>query len=91
LVLLRLHAREGLAVPSTKKQDAEEVVMFAARIPKSMKRELLQLALDQDSTVQAIVRSAIEDVLADRAATIKTTAAQVADVVNAVKIEPNRK
>jgi hypothetical protein len=54
-------------VPSTKKKpDAEEIVFLAVRITKSMKRELLQLALDKDSTVQAIVRSSIETVLADR-------------------------
>jgi hypothetical protein len=56
-------------VPSTKKKpDPEEVVFLAVRIPKSMKRDLLQLALDKDSTVQAIVRSSIETVLADQPA-----------------------
>jgi hypothetical protein len=56
-------------VPSTKKkQDPEEIVFLAVRITKSMKRDLLQLALDKDSTVQAIVRSSIETVLADRRA-----------------------
>jgi hypothetical protein len=54
-------------VPSTKKkQDPEEIVFLAVRITKSMKRDLLQLALDKDSTVQAIVRSSIEIALADR-------------------------
>jgi hypothetical protein len=54
-------------VPSTKKKpDPEEIVFLAVRIPKSMKRDLLQLALDKDSTVQAIVRSSIEIALADR-------------------------
>jgi hypothetical protein len=57
------------AMPSNKnKPDAEEVVMFATRIPKSMKHDLLQLALDKESTVQEIVRFAIENVLTDRPA-----------------------
>lgn len=44
-----------------KKQDVrEEVVFLAVRIPKSMKRQLQQAALDDESTVQALVRSAIQ-------------------------------
>lgn len=44
----------------TKKPDVrEEVVFLAVRIPKSMKRQLQQAALDDESTVQALVRSAI--------------------------------
>jgi hypothetical protein len=47
-----------MAVP--KKPDGrEEVVFLAVRIPKDMKRQLQQAALDDDSTVQALVRSAI--------------------------------
>lgn len=44
-----------------KKPDVrEEVVFLAVRIPKSMKRQLQQAALDHESTVQALVRSAIQ-------------------------------
>ena len=72
LLLPSPYVREGPAVPSTKKkQDPEEVVFLAVRIPKQMKRDLLQLALDKDSTVQAIVRSSIETVLADQPAPAK--------------------
>ena len=54
-------------MPSTKKQqDTEEVVFLAVRIPKSMKRDLLQFALDKDSSIQAIIRSSIETVLAEQ-------------------------
>jgi predicted transcriptional regulator len=45
---------------------AEEVVFLAVRVPKSMKRRLQQAALDDESTVQAIVRSAIESELSRR-------------------------
>jgi hypothetical protein len=66
-------------MPSNKnKPDAEEVVMFATRIPKSMKHDLLQLALDKESTVQEIVRFAIENVLTDRPAPPKPKAAETA-------------
>jgi predicted transcriptional regulator len=37
----------------------DEVVFLAIRIPKSMKRRLQQLALDRETTVQALVRAAI--------------------------------
>ena len=37
----------------------EQVVFLAVRIPKSMKRELQQVALDEESTIQALVRAAI--------------------------------
>lgn len=47
-----------------KKPDVrEEVVFLAVRIPKSMKRQLQQAALDDESTVQALVRSAIQALL----------------------------
>ena len=45
----------------------EEVVFLAVRIPKSMKRALQQIALDEESTVQALVRSAIKSELGRRA------------------------
>lgn len=51
-----------------KKPDAqEEVVFLAVRIPKSMKRQLQQAALDDESTVQALLRSAIQAELRRRA------------------------
>ena len=51
-----------------KKSDVrEEVVFLAVRIPKSMKRQLQQAALDDESTVQALVRSAIQAELRRRA------------------------
>ena len=51
-----------------KKPDVrEEVVFLAVRIPKSMKRRLQQAALDDESTVQALVRSAIRAELDRRA------------------------
>ncbi len=46
-----------------KPETREEVVFLAVRIPKSMKRQLQQAALDDDSTVQALVRSAIQALL----------------------------
>ncbi len=46
---------------AVKKPEArEEVVFLAVRIPKSMKRQLQQAALDDESTVQALVRAAIQ-------------------------------
>lgn len=53
---------------AVKKPEArEEVVFLAVRIPKSMKRQLQQAALDEESTVQALVRSAIQAELSRRA------------------------
>lgn len=53
---------------AVKKPEArEEVVFLAVRIPKSMKRQLQQAALDDESTVQALVRSAIQAELRRRA------------------------
>ena len=53
---------------AVKKPEArEEVVFLAVRIPKSMKRLLQQAALDDESTVQALVRSAIQTELDRRA------------------------
>ena len=53
---------------AVKKPEArEEVVFLAVRIPKSMKRQLQQAALDDESTVQALVRSAIQTELDRRA------------------------
>ena len=47
-------------MPASKKSAiGDEVVFLAIRIPKPMKRELQQLALDEESTVQALVRTAI--------------------------------
>jgi hypothetical protein len=55
-------------VAIAKKPDVpEEVVFLAVRIPKSMKRQLQQAALDDESTVQALVRSAIRAELDRRA------------------------
>ena len=55
-------------MPAAKKHTiGEEVVFLAVRIPKSMKRELQQIALDEESTVQALVRSAIQSELGRRA------------------------
>ena len=52
---------------AVKKPEArEEVVFLAVRIPKSMKRQLQQAALDDESTVQALVRSAIQKELKRR-------------------------
>jgi hypothetical protein len=63
---------EGIAVPAAKKHTVEEeVVILAVRIPKSMKRQLQQIALDEESTVQAIVRSAITNELSHRAPQLK--------------------
>jgi hypothetical protein len=54
-------------VAVVKKPDVrEEVVFLAVRIPKSMKRQLQQAALDDESTVQALVRSAIQTELRRR-------------------------
>ena len=54
-------------MPAAKKHTiGEEVVFLAVRIPKSMKRELQQIALDEESTVQALVRSAIQSELGRR-------------------------
>ena len=51
-------------MPAAKKHTIEEEVVFlAVRIPKSMKRQLQQIALDEESTVQAIVRIAIKSEL----------------------------
>ena len=59
--------REDTAVPAAKKHTIdEEIVFLAIRIPKSMKRELQQVALDEESTVQALVRSAIQTELDER-------------------------
>ena len=53
---------------AVKKPEArEEVVFLAVRIPKSMKRLLKQAAIDDESTVQALVRSAIQTELDRRA------------------------
>ena len=55
-------------MPAAKKHTIdEEVVFLAIRIPKSLKRELQQVALDEESTVQALVRSAIRSELGRRA------------------------
>jgi len=68
--LSRPRNREDTAVPAAKKHTIdEEIVFLAIRIPKSMKRELQQVALDEESTVQALVRSAIQTELDERAAT----------------------
>ena len=54
-------------MPAAKKNTIdEEVVFLAVRIPKSLKRELQQAALDEESTVQALVRSAIQSELSKR-------------------------
>ena len=54
-------------MPAAKKHTIdEEVVFLAIRIPKSMKRELQQVALDEESSVQALVRSAIHSGLGRR-------------------------
>ena len=45
---------------ATKHTIDEEVVFLAIRIRRSMKRELQQVALDDESSVQALVRSAIQ-------------------------------
>ena len=48
-------------MPATKiNTPDDEVVFLAIRIPKTMKRQLQQVALDEESTVKALVRSAIE-------------------------------
>ena len=61
--------REDTAVPAAKKHIIdEEIVFLAIRVPKSMKRELQQVALDEESTVQALVRSAIQTELDERVA-----------------------
>jgi hypothetical protein len=68
LPLRRPIHREDIAVPAAKKHTIEEEVVFLAiRIPKSMKRELQQAALDEESSVQALVRSAIQSELGRRA------------------------
>ena len=55
-------------MPAAKKLTIdEEIVFLAIRIPKSMKRELQQVALDEESSVQALVRSAIQSELGRRA------------------------
>ena len=55
-------------MPAAKKHTIDdEVVFLAIRIPKSMKRELQQVALDEESTGQALVRSAIQTELGRRA------------------------
>jgi hypothetical protein len=67
LPLRRPGNREDIAVPAAKKHTIdEEVVFLAIRIPKSMKRELQQVALDEESSVQALVRSAIQSELGRR-------------------------
>ena len=54
-------------MPATKKIAVDdEVVFLAIRIPKSMKRELQQVALDEESSVQALVRTAIQTELGRR-------------------------
>ena len=54
-------------MPAAKKNTIdEEVVFLAVRIPKSLKRELQQAALDQELTVQALVRSAFHSELVKR-------------------------
>ena len=54
-------------MPAAKKHTIdEEIVFLAIRVPKSMKRELQQVALDEESTVQALVRSAIQTELGKR-------------------------
>ena len=56
-------------MPAAKKHTIdEEIVFLAIRVPKSMKRELQQVALDEESTVQALVRSAIQTELGKRVA-----------------------
>ena len=55
-------------MPAAKKHTIDdEVVFLAIRVPKSMKRELQQVALDEESSVQALVRSAIQSELGRRA------------------------
>jgi hypothetical protein len=55
-------------MPTAKKHTIEaEVVFLAVRIPKSMKRELQQIALDKESTVQTFVRAANQSELGRRA------------------------
>ncbi len=51
---------------ATKHTIDEEVVFLAIRIRRSMKRELQQVALDDESSVQALVRSAIQSELGRR-------------------------
>jgi hypothetical protein len=66
--LLGRRDRENIGVPTAKKNTADdEIVFLAVRIPKSMKRELQQIALDEESTVQALVRAAIQSELSRRA------------------------
>ena len=38
----------------------KDVVFLAVRIPKQMKRQLQQAALDEDTSIQALVRRAVE-------------------------------
>jgi hypothetical protein len=53
-------------VPAAKKNTIDEEVVFrAVRIPKSLKRELQQAALDEESTVQAL-GSAVQSELRKR-------------------------
>lgn len=55
-------------MPAAKKQGTkEDVVFLAIRVPKSMKRDLQQVALNEESTVQALVRDAIQAELTRRA------------------------
>jgi predicted transcriptional regulator len=57
-------------LPAAKKQGTkEDVVFLAIRVPKSMKRDLQQVALNEESTVQALVREAIQAELARRSPT----------------------
>lgn len=57
-------------MPAAKKQGKEDVAL-AIRVPKTMNRELQQVALDEESTVQALVRSAIQTELARRATLLR--------------------
>ena len=67
LRLRRPRNREDIAVPAAKKHTIDdEVVFLAIRIPKAMKRELQQVALDEESSVQALVRTAIQSELGRR-------------------------
>lgn len=51
---------------ATKHTIDEEVVFLPIRIRRSMKRELQQVALDEESNVRALVRSAIQSELSRR-------------------------
>ena len=56
-----------MTMPVAQKHTLEEDGVFpSVRIPKSMKRQLQQNALDKESTVQPLVRSTIHSELSPR-------------------------